>query len=128
MLALAIGALQMMLDRGEWQNWFSSYEIVAEAILAGLGLYLFISHIFTYRNPFIEPSIFKDRNYSVGLLFIFVVGIILLATMALLPPFMQNLMGYPIIDVGFLLAPRGIGTMIAMVTVGKLAGRLMCVC
>lgn len=124
MLTLAIGALQMMLDRGEWQNWFSSYEIVAEAILAGLGLYLFISHIFTYCNPFIEPSIFKDRNYSVGLLFIFVVGIILLATMALLPPFMQNLMGYPIIDVGFLLAPRGIGTMIAMVTVGKLAGRV----
>jgi DHA2 family multidrug resistance protein len=124
MLALAIGALQMMLDRGESQNWFSSYEIVAEAILAGLGLYLFITHIFTYRNPFIEPSIFKDRNYSVGLLFIFVVGIILLATMALLPPFMQNLMGYPIIDVGFLLAPRGIGTMIAMVTVGKLAGRV----
>jgi drug resistance transporter, EmrB/QacA subfamily len=124
MLALAIGALQMMLDRGESQNWFSSYEIVAEAILAGLGFYLFVSHIFTYRNPFIEPSIFKDRNYSVGLLFIFVVGIILLATMALLPPFMQNLMGYPIIDVGFLLAPRGIGTMIAMVTVGKLANRV----
>lgn len=124
MLALGIGALQMMLDRGESQNWFTSYEIVIEAILAALGFYLFISHIFTYRNPFIEPSIFKDRNYSVGLLFIFVVGIILLATMALLPPFMQSLMGYPIIDVGFLLAPRGIGTMIAMVTVGKLASRI----
>ncbi|MBC6907351.1 MFS transporter [Saccharophagus sp. K07] len=124
MLALGIGALQMMLDRGESQNWFTSYEIVIEAILAALGFYLFISHIFTYRNPFIEPSIFKDRNYSVGLLFIFIVGIILLATMALLPPFMQNLMGYPIIDVGFLLAPRGIGTMIAMVTVGKLASRI----
>ncbi len=60
----------------------------------------------------------SDRNFSVGLVFIFIVGIILLATMALLPPFMQNLLGYPVIDAGYLLAPRGIGTMFAMMLVG----------
>jgi DHA2 family multidrug resistance protein len=124
LLSLGIGALQMMLDRGETLDWFSSREVVIEAMLAGLALYLFIAHIFTHPQPFIEPGLFKDRNFSVGLLFIFIVGIILLATMALLPPFMQNLMGYPVLDVGYLLAPRGVGTMIAMVTVGKLSGKV----
>jgi DHA2 family multidrug resistance protein len=124
-ISLSIGALQMMIDRGESLNWFASHEIVFEAILGGLCLYLFVSHIFTYkRQPFLEPQLFKDRNFSVGLFFIFVVGIILLATMALLPPFLQNLMDYPVIDVGLLLAPRGIGTMIAMMAVGRLSGRI----
>lgn len=123
-LSLAIGALQMMLDRGESLDWFASPEIVIEAVLAGLAFYLFLAHMFTHEHPFIEPGLFRDRNFSVGLLFIFLVGIILLATMALLPPFMQHLMGYPVIDVGLLLAPRGLGTMIAMITVGRLSGRV----
>ena len=124
LLSLSIGALQMMLDRGESLDWFASPEVIAEAILACMALYLFIAHMFTHEHPFIEPGLFKDRNFSVGLLFIFIVGVILLATMALLPPFMQNLMGYPVIDVGYLLAPRGVGTMIAMMAVGKLSGKV----
>ncbi|MDO9179623.1 MAG: DHA2 family efflux MFS transporter permease subunit [Agitococcus sp.] len=124
LLSLGISALQMMLDRGESLDWFASHEVIAEAVIAGLALYLFIAHIFTAKNPFIEPALFRDRNFSVGLVFIFMVGIILLATMALLPPFMQNLMGYPVIDVGYLLTPRGIGTMIAMFSVGRLDGKL----
>jgi len=123
-LSIALGALQMMLDRGESLDWFRSPEVVIEACLACLAFYLFLAHILTFSNPFIEPSLFKDRNFSLGLVIIFVVGIILLATMALLPPFMQGLMGYPIIDIGFLLAPRGVGTMLAMVIVGKYSNRL----
>lgn len=123
-LALAIGSLQMMLDRGESLDWFASREVLIEGIMAGLSFYLFIAHIFTDKKPFIEPGLFKDRNFTLGLLAIFIVGIILLATMALLPPFMQNLMSYPIIDVGYLLAPRGVGTMIAMFVVGKLSGKV----
>ncbi len=124
LLSLGIGALQMMLDRGESLDWFASREVTAEALLAGAALYLFVAHMFTHAHPFIEPGLFKDRNFSVGLLFIFLIGIILLATMALLPPFMQNLMGYPVCDVGYLLAPRGVGTMLAMMMVGRLAGRV----
>ncbi len=124
LLSLGIGALQMMLDRGESLDWFANPEVVIEAMLAGLALYLFIAHMFTHEHPFIEPGLFKDRNFSVGLLFIFIVGVILLATMALLPPFMQGLLGYPVIDVGYLLAPRGVGTMIAMIAVGKLSGKV----
>jgi len=124
LLSLGIGALQMMLDRGESLDWFASREVVMEAMLAGLAFYLFVAHIFTHSHAFLEPELFRDRNFSVGLLFIFIVGVILLATMALLPPFMQNLMGYPVLDVGYLLAPRGVGTMIAMITVGKLSGKV----
>jgi DHA2 family multidrug resistance protein len=124
LLSLGIGAMQMMLDRGQSLDWFANPEIIIEALLAGLALYLFVAHMFTHDHPFIEPGLFKDRNFSVGLVLIFIVGIILLATMALLPPFMQSLLGYPVIDVGFLLAPRGVGTMIAMMMVGKLSGRV----
>lgn len=124
LLSIGIGALQMMLDRGESQNWFSSPEIMTETILCVMAFYLFIAHMFTHKQPFIEPGLFKDRNFSVGLVFIFIIGVILLATMALLPPFMQSLLNYPVIDVGYLLAPRGIGTMVAMVTVGKLSGKV----
>jgi DHA2 family multidrug resistance protein len=124
LLSLAIGALQMMLDRGESLAWFTSPEVVAEALIAGTAFYLFLSHMFTSEQPFLEPALFKDRNFNVGLVFIFMVGIVLLATMALLPPFMQTLMGYPVIDVGLLLAPRGVGTMIAMMAVGRVSGRI----
>ncbi len=124
MLSLAIGALQMMLDRGGTLDWFASAEIVSEAILAASALYLFVAHTLTHEHPFLEPQLFRDRNFIVGLFFIFVVGMILLTTMTLLPPFLQGLMDYPIVDVGLLLAPRGVGTMAAMLIVGRLSGRV----
>jgi DHA2 family multidrug resistance protein len=124
LLSLAIGALQLMLDRGESQDWFASREIVIEAALTGLFLYMFLVHMFTAERPFLEPGLFKDRNFAVGLVLIFMVGIILLATLALLPPFLQNLMGFPVLTTGYVLAPRGIGTMAAMFVVGRLIGKV----
>ncbi|WP_298622739.1 DHA2 family efflux MFS transporter permease subunit [uncultured Legionella sp.] len=120
-LSIAIGSLQLFLDRGQSLDWFNSNEIIIEGICFILCLYLFVAHILTGKNPFIDPAMFKDRNFSVGLAFIFIIGIILLATMALLPPYLQSLKGYPIIDIGLVLAPRGIGTMLAMMIVGKLS-------
>lgn len=124
LLALALGALQLMLDRGHSLGWFDSAEVVTEALVAGLAGYLFLAHMCTHPQPFIEPGLFVDRNFAAGLLLIFIIGVMLLATMALLPPFMQHLMGYPVIDVGLLLAPRGVGTMFSMMVAGRLAGRL----
>jgi DHA2 family multidrug resistance protein len=124
MLSLGIGALQMMLDRGEQLDWFSSTEIWVEAVLSALGFYLFLVQTFTVKNPFIDPTIFRDRNFSVGLCFIFVVGIILLASLALITPYLQNLMGYPVVTAGLVLAPRGVGTMVAMMIVGRLINRV----
>jgi MFS transporter, DHA2 family, multidrug resistance protein len=123
-LSLGIGGLQMMLDRGEQLDWFSSTEIVIEAALMALGFYLFLVQTFTAERPFINPRIFRDRNFAVGLMFIFIIGIILLATLALLTPYLQNLMGYPVLTAGLILAPRGMGTMLAMMICGRLINRV----
>ncbi len=123
-LALAIGALQMMLDRGEQLEWFDSPEIMLEAACAGLSTYLFVVHLLTARRTFLDLRLFRDRNFVTGIIFIFVIGVILLATLALLAPFLQTLLGYPVLDAGILLAPRGIGTMVAMMIVGRLMTRV----
>ncbi len=124
LLALAIGALQMMLDRGESLNWFEHHEIVILAALSALAFYLYLAHTFTAERPFLDPALFADRNFSIGLMFAFVTGVLLLTTPALLPPFMQNLMGFPVLDVGLVMAPRGVGTMVSMMIVGRLSGRV----
>ncbi|WP_160154590.1 DHA2 family efflux MFS transporter permease subunit [Microbulbifer sp. ALW1] len=123
MLALAVGALQMLLDRGEQVEWFEALEIQLYAIAAALGLYLFIVHSRTTSNPFLSPGLFRDKNYASGVVFIFIVGITLLATMALLPSFLQQWKGYPVVTTGLILMPRGIGTMISMMLVSKLMQR-----
>jgi MFS transporter, DHA2 family, multidrug resistance protein len=123
-LGVAIGALQMMLDRGELLDWFGSVEIIAEGTLAALAFYLFVVHMFTHQTPFLEPRLFKDRNFVVGTSFMFAVGVILLATMTLLPPMLQHLSGFPVLTTGYVLAPRGIGTMISMFVVGRLVGKI----
>ena len=120
-LALGLGALQLMLDRGTSQNWFDSTEIVIEAVLAGLGFYLFIVHMFTAKKPFIPLAMFKDLNFVSGLILMAAMGLVMLASSALLPPYLQNLGGYSVTDTGLLMAPRGLGTMIAMVFAGRLA-------
>ncbi|WP_293336458.1 DHA2 family efflux MFS transporter permease subunit [Parvibaculum sp.] len=123
-LGLAIASLQIMLDRGQVEDWFSSTEIVIEAAVAILAFYLFIVHSMTTKSPFITLHLFKDRNLCVGLVLITMVGVILFATMALLPPYLETLMGYPVVTTGLVLAPRGIGTMIAMFLVGRIVNRV----
>jgi len=124
LLSIAVGSLQMMLDRGQTLDWFSSTEIIIEAILVGLCAYLFVVHSVTTTRPFINTSLFRDRNYLVGLVLIFSLGIILLATMALLPPFLEGLLGYPVDLVGEVMAPRGFGTMLTMMLAGRLVNRV----
>jgi DHA2 family multidrug resistance protein len=119
-LSIAIGSFQMMLDRGEQLDWFSSTEIIVEGVVAALAFYLFVVQTFTGKSPFIDRHIFADRNFTLGLFFIFIVGIILLATLALITPYLQNLMNYPVVTAGLVLAPRGIGTMVAMMIVGRI--------
>ena len=123
-LALGIGAFQLMLDRGQDQDWFGSREIIVEAVLAGLGLYLFVVHLVTAEKPFLSPRLFRDRNLSASLAVMFSVGMILLASSALLAPWLQTLAGYPVATAGLVLAPRGFGTMAAMLVAGRLATRV----
>ena len=124
LLAIALGALQMFLDRGEQKDWFESTEIIIEAGLAIAAAWMFVVHIATARNPLFERSMFADRNFSTGLLFMAVTGVLLLAGLALLPPLLQNLYGYSVLQSGFLTAPRGVGTLISMLLAGKLTGKI----
>jgi len=119
-LALGIGALQVALDRGEQLGWLESNEIVAEFIIAGVGFYYFFAHSFTTSRPFIQFELFKDKNFVGGCVFMTVMGLVLYSTMALSSPYLQNVIGYPIITAGVLLASRGCGTFVAMMLVGRM--------
>src|ERR1700691_4172293 len=123
-LSLAIAAMQVLLDRGQELDWFGSGEIVAEAIIAAAAFYLFLVHTFTAREPFVRLSLFRDANFTAGVLFIAIVGLTYYASLALQPPYLQNLMNYPIVSAGLVLGPRGVGTMGSMLIVGKLIGRV----
>ena len=125
MLSLAVGAAQMMLDRGELKDWFGSTEIWVEAIVAMLCFYLFVVHTATTSaSSFLNRSMLKDANFTAGIILMFFVGIILNGTMVLLPTMMQTLMNYPVVTAGFVTAPRGVGTLIAMVLVARIIGKI----
>jgi DHA2 family multidrug resistance protein len=123
-LSLAIGAMQVAIDRGEEKDWFGSGEIVAETIVAASAFYLFLVHTFTAREPFMRPRLFRDGNFSAGTLFVTVVGLTYYASLALQPPYLQSLMNYPIVSAGLVMGPRGIGTMASMMVVGRLIERI----
>jgi DHA2 family multidrug resistance protein len=121
-LSLAVGALQITLDRGQLKDWFNSPEICIEAALSAACFYLFTVHMITTRKTrFVDPALFKDRNFVAGLVFIFNVGLLLFATLALLPPLLQDLMNYPVVTTGLVTAPRGVGTLLAMLVIARLS-------
>jgi DHA2 family multidrug resistance protein len=118
-LAIGIGSMQLALDRGEQLGWLESNEIIVESIVSIIGFYYFFAHSFTTSKPFIQFAIFKDRNFISGCVFMAVMGLVLYSTMALSSPYLQNVIGYPILTAGLLLATRGSGTFVAMMLVGR---------
>ncbi|MEZ5591432.1 MAG: DHA2 family efflux MFS transporter permease subunit [Gammaproteobacteria bacterium] len=110
-LAIAVATFQLILDRGQRNDWLESNEIVLYAVVAGLAFYLFIAHSLTARAPFLNPALFKDRNFVLGLIIVLVFGMLNFTPMTLLPPLLQNLRGYPDSIIGFLLGMRGLGTL-----------------
>lgn len=125
-LSIAIGALQMLLDRGEQNDWFGSVETWVELILTTLAFAYFIGHTLTRPagTTFVDFRLLKNPNYVTGLLLIFIVGMVLFATRALMPTMLQGLMGYPALMAGLVTAPSGLGTMAAMLVVGRLTGKV----
>ena len=123
-LALGCGSLQLLLDRGQELDWFSSREILIEAVIAALGFYLFIVHMFMADKPFLSTGLFRDRNFVAGLVMVFCVSSVMLATAALLAPYLQNLAGYPVYTAGWAMAPRGLGTILSMFLASRLGMRV----
>jgi len=122
-LSLALAAFQLMLDRGEQKDWFHSIEIVTELVLAGLGMWLFLLQSMISEKPFIPMRIFRDTNFLMSFVIMFAIGMILLSSSALLPPYLQNLGHYSVRTTGLLMAPRGLGTMAAMMLAGRLTAK-----
>jgi DHA2 family multidrug resistance protein len=124
MLALGLAALQLMLDRGAHADWFDSVEIWIECGVAVACLWMFVIHMFTARAPLFSRAMLADRNLVTAMGFMVVVGVVMFASMALLPPMLQNLFGWPVIDTGLALAVRGIGILMSMAVAGRLLGKV----
>jgi MFS transporter, DHA2 family, multidrug resistance protein len=124
LLALALAGLQLFLDRGEQNDWLSSWEIRIELGLAIASSWMFVVHMVTSKNPLFERAMFTDRNFATSVVFMAATGVLLLAGLALLPPLLQNMYGYSVLQSGFLTAPRGVGTLISMLIAGRATGKI----
>ena len=123
-LSLGLSGLQIALDRGQELDWMSSNFVIACFVLAALGFYLFIVHMLTAKDPFVPRAVFKDRNLVAGFVAMFFVGMVLLASTTLMAPFLENMGNYPVETAGLIMAPRGFGTIFAMIVVGRLTERV----
>lgn len=124
LLAVAIGSFQLMLDRGHMLDWYDSVEIIGETLVAGVAFAMFLVHMMTDHQPFLSRDLFRDRNLCVGLVFTALAGFVLIVSATLMPPFLQQLLGYPVLTTGIVLAPRGAGMMVSMMLVARLIVRI----
>src|SRR5207249_4013653 len=123
MLAVGIGALQIVLDKGQEEDWFSSNWITALAILAAVTLVWLVVHELRTDHPVVDLYVFKERSYAVGVFLMTVVGFVLYGSLVLLPVMLQTLLGYPALQAGIAMAPRGIGSFFMMPLTGLMTGR-----
>ncbi|MDR3510446.1 MAG: MDR family MFS transporter [Caulobacteraceae bacterium] len=124
LLSITLAAFQLFLDRGQNDDWFHSTEIVVEASVAAVALILFVIHTATAERPFLPVALLGDRNFVTATALGFAVGLLVFSVLALLPPMLETLLGYPVITTGLVTAPRGVGSLISMFFVGRLVGRV----
>ena len=123
-LAIGVAAFQLLLDRGPGREWFASQETWIWAGLCVLGLYWFVAHSLTAREPLFSKALARDRNYLSATALAFVICLVLFSSVTLVPPILQELLGYPAFDSGVSLIPRGIATIVSSFLVGRLMGRV----
>ena len=123
-IGIAVAAFQLMLDRGQNQDWFSSWEIVLEGLIAAAAAWIAVVHLSTADKPLFDRHLFHNRNLVTGMFFMIVIGVSTMAPMALLPPMLQSLFGYPVVDTGMMMAPRGVGVLFTMWLAGQLMGKV----
>lgn len=123
MLAVGIGALQVMLDKGQEQDWFASRWITALLVIAVVLLAAFIVRELHTRHPVVSLRVFRDRTYSTGVFLMTLLGFVLYGSMVLLPIWLQTVLGYPAVQAGIAMAPRGFGSFIGMSIVGRILHR-----
>ncbi|MFM9938579.1 MAG: DHA2 family efflux MFS transporter permease subunit [Hyphomicrobiaceae bacterium] len=119
-LSTAIVAAQLIFDRGQRLDWFDSREIIICAFVGGLALWIFIAHCLTAKAPFLDPRLLQDRNFAVGTLIAFVMGMLNFTSLVLFPSLLHDLRGYPDSVIGMLIAARGIGNWTAFFFIAQL--------
>jgi len=124
-LAVMLACLQFTLDRGESEGWFNSDLILLMIGLIGLSFYLFVIHSMTTENPFISAGIIKNRNFMIGMIFMFLLGVLVMSINVIMPLFLQNVREFPVVTAGLTMLPRGLGTMFALILAGRLSGRII---
>jgi MFS transporter, DHA2 family, multidrug resistance protein len=122
--SLGLIGLQLLLDRGERLEWFASTEIWVETIAAVVGFYLFTVHILTAKVHFINEALFKDRNFVLSTIMFFALGIVLLPTLALTSPMLEELLNYPVDTTGYMTIPRGMALVAALVLTSFVPARI----
>jgi DHA2 family multidrug resistance protein len=124
LLALGIGALQVLLDKGQEDDWFASDFMTTLAVVSAVALAAFLVHELRVAHPIVDLRVFRIATYASGVLLITVVGFVLYGSLVLLPILLQTLLGYPALQAGIALAPRGVGSFLAMPVVGAILGRV----
>lgn len=124
LLTISVGAMQLMINRGEREDWFASTEIILQAAVAIAGFYMFIVHTYFSRQPFLNMALFRDRNYVAGLLFVVLSGPTQFATVLMMPMMVQSIYSYPVLMAGLIMSPRGVGTIVSMAIAGWLTERM----
>ena len=124
MLAIGLATLQLLLDRGQQEDWLQSWEIIIELLVVTAALWMFAVHQMTTKRPMFERVLVTDRNFFIALNMMLLVGMMMFGIFALLPPMMQNLYGYTVYDTGVLLAPRGVGIVLAMFIASRITGKI----
>lgn len=120
LFALGLAALQLMLDRGQSEDWLESTEVVIELFVAVAALWMFGVHLFTAKNPIFPPGLVRNTNFLTALVYMIIMGMVMIAISALLPPMLQGIYGYTVLDTGLILAPRGVGVLISMFIASRL--------
>ena len=124
LLALWVGSLQLALDLGQQRDWFSSPLITTLIVLSGLGLVAFLAREWLAKEPVIDLRVFKIRTYATGVFLMTTLGFVLYGSLVLLPIMLQTLLGYPSLQAGIAMAPRGMGSLIGMPVVGLIIGKV----
>ena len=123
-LSLAVGALQMMLDRGQQNDWFDTGETILEAAIAAGSFWVFAVHSATAKNAFINPRMLKDRTFVSSCILIFIMASIFNSTISLVQPMLQNQLGYSAYFSGWVVMPRSVANMASLYIIGRLLNRI----
>jgi len=124
MLVVGIGALQFVLDKGQEADWFADRAILTLSIISAVTLFVLIIHEWTTEHPIIDLRVFKERSYATGVFLMTMLGFVLYGSMVLLPVMLQTLLGYPSMQAGIAMAPRGMGSLVMMPVVGMLTSKV----